>query len=197
MPAGLNRSAALGTFRTLAFSAVTSLTLAVMPGTSLPEGFATATTTVYVTTFWTTCAALRICVTVPVNVSPGNASTVKVARSSSLMRPMSASSTLVSTCICVRSWAIVKSTGACRLAATVWPTSTWRETTTPSTGARIVVWSRSTCACLSAASFCLTWARADSRDASTTRSWAIDDWMADESACSRARVESSWATAAS
>ena len=91
------------------------------------------------TTFWTTWAALRIWVTTPLNDWPGKASTVNVAWSSSLMRPMSASSTLTSTCILVRSWAIVKSTGACRLAATVWPTSTARETTTPSTGARIVV----------------------------------------------------------
>ena len=143
-PAGRNLSAAFGSFSTLDFSATTSFTFAVMPGRSLPDGLSTATTTVYVTTFWTTCAAFRICVTRPTNVSLGNASTVKVAWSFSLTRPMSASSTLVSTCIFVRSWAIVKSTGAWRLAATVWPTSTWRETTTPSTGALIVVWSRST-----------------------------------------------------
>jgi hypothetical protein len=52
---------------------------------------------------------------------------------------MSASSTLTSTCIFVRSSAIVNSVGACRLAATVCPTSTARETTTPLTGARMVV----------------------------------------------------------
>ena len=45
-PAGRNRSAAFGTFSTLGFSAVTSLTFAVMPGRSLPSGFGTATTTV-------------------------------------------------------------------------------------------------------------------------------------------------------
>jgi hypothetical protein len=55
---------------------------------------------------------------------------------------------------------MVKSTGACRLAATVWPASTLRRITVPSTGARMMVRSRSTCACLSSDSRCLTAARA-------------------------------------
>ena len=47
---------------------------------------------------------------------------------------MSASSMRVSTCICVRSFAITNSLGACRLAATVCPRSIEREMTTPSIG---------------------------------------------------------------
>src|SRR5438445_7165988 len=110
---------------------------------------------------------------------------------------MSASSTLVSTCIFVRSWAMVKSVGADRLAATVCPISTAREMTTPSTGARIVVWSRSTFAWWSAAAFCFTWALAESSIASATLRLAIADWMAEASASSCARAESSCATAES
>src|SRR5512136_444133 len=75
----------------------------------------------------------------PRKVCPGYESTVKVASCSRPTLPMSASSTLVSTCILVRSWAIRNSVGACSEAATVCPTSTLRETTTPSTGARINV----------------------------------------------------------
>ena len=52
---------------------------------------------------------------------------------------MSDSLTLAFTCILVRSCAISKSVGVWKLAATVWPTSTVRETTTPSTGERISV----------------------------------------------------------
>ena len=52
---------------------------------------------------------------------------------------MSDSSIATSTCICDRSCAIVNSVGVLRLAATVWPGSTWREITTPSTGAVIAV----------------------------------------------------------
>ena len=39
---------------------------------------------------------------------------------------------------------MTKSVGACRLAATVWPTSTSRDTTIPSMGAWIFVWARFT-----------------------------------------------------
>jgi hypothetical protein len=46
--------------------------------------------------------------------------------------------TLAWICTLVRSCAIRKSVGADRLAATVCPTSTLRETTTPSTGDTIV-----------------------------------------------------------
>ena len=51
---------------------------------------------------------------------------------------MSASSMLALTCIFVRSAAMMKSVGACMLAATVWPTSTLRCTMMPSMGASIV-----------------------------------------------------------
>src|SRR5215467_1181344 len=86
-------------------------------------------------TFWTFWAALRTWVMAPVKVRVGKASTVKVVCWPTWTRPTSASSTLVSTCILLRSCAMTKSTGAWRLAATVWPTSTLRATTTPSTGA--------------------------------------------------------------
>ena len=49
----------------------------------------------------------------------------------------------------------MNSVGALRLAATVCPASTWREMTTPSTGATIAVRARSTRADASAASRCL------------------------------------------
>ena len=52
---------------------------------------------------------------------------------------MSASLTLVSTCILVRSSAIRNSVGAASDAATVWPTSTLREMTVPVVGEMIVV----------------------------------------------------------
>ena len=55
---------------------------------------------------------------------------------------------------------MVKMVGAERLAATVWPTSTSRETTTPSIGERIEVWLKLTSASRSEASACWTWARA-------------------------------------
>ena len=92
---------------------------------------------------------------------------------------------------------MVKSTGACREAATVCPTSTWRETTTPLTGARIVVCSRSAWAWTSRAFFWSTWARAESSCASSTRSWATTDWIAALSDCSLAFAASSRATAES
>ena len=50
---------------------------------------------------------------------------------------MSVSSIATATCIFDRSSAIVNSVGVLRLAATVWPASTWREITTPLTGAVI------------------------------------------------------------
>ena len=58
---------------------------------------------------------------------------------------MSASSTASTICIFARSSAMVNSSGACRLAATVWPGSMLRVSTTPSTGERITVRSRLTC----------------------------------------------------
>ena len=63
---------------------------------------------------------------------------------------------------------MVNSTGACRLAATVCPASTLRRITVPSTGARMMVRSRSTWACLSSESRCFTAARALATCASLT-----------------------------
>ena len=68
-----------------------------------------------------------------------------------LHMPMSDSETSAETCIFVRSWAIVKIVGAWKDAATVWPTSYWRSTTTPSMGATILLLLRSVCACSSVA----------------------------------------------
>ncbi len=45
---------------------------------------------------------------------------------------------LALTCICARSLAMTKSVGADMLAATVCPTSTLREMTMPSIGARMI-----------------------------------------------------------
>src|SRR5215213_1709469 len=67
---------------------------------------------------------------------------------------------LAMTCICVRSLAMVKSVGDERLAATVCPTFTSRETTTPSIGERIVVWLKLISANCSAASACCNCAAA-------------------------------------
>ena len=68
---------------------------------------------------------------------------------------------------------MVKSVGAWRLAATVWPTSTVREMTVPSTGARMDVYSRSTCDCCSAACFWRTAALGPLTWASVTLSWGL------------------------
>ena len=57
---------------------------------------------------------------------------MKLVRMPGLSLPTSASETLVSTCIFLRSCAMVNSVGACSDAATVWPTSTLREITVPS-----------------------------------------------------------------
>ena len=72
--------------------------------------------------------------TVPSNVVSGHASNRQIAFCPSAMRPMFVSLTLASICIRVRSRAMEKSVGVCRLAATVCPTSTFRAMTTPSTG---------------------------------------------------------------
>ncbi len=91
------------------------------------------------TTFCTVCGESRIWETFPRNGRSGKASTEKFASWPSFTRPMSASSMFVRTCIFVRSWAIVKRTGAWNDAATVWPMSYCRSTTTPSIGERILV----------------------------------------------------------
>ena len=72
-------------------------------------------------------------------MSVGYASTVKVTRISGTSWPMSDSATLVCTSIARRSSAIVNSVGADSEAATVWPSDTSREITTPSIGDTIVV----------------------------------------------------------
>ena len=90
-----------------------------MPGNSFRSGFDTPITASYVITFATLIGASRIWVTVPVNTCPGYASTVNVAGWLTRTRPTSASDTLVSTCIFVRSCAMRNSVGAARLAATV------------------------------------------------------------------------------
>ena len=77
-----------------------------------------------------------------------------------------------STCMSRRSLAIVNSVGVLRLAATVCPASTWREMTTPSTGATIDVRARSTRADASAASRCLMTAAALATCDSPTATWA-------------------------
>lgn len=97
-----------------------------MPGLSFRSPFGASTIVSYVVTFCTTIGCSRTWVTVPLKVSPGYASTVKVTRWPGAMRPTSASSRLAFTCILVRSAAMTKSVGACMLAATVWPTSTLR-----------------------------------------------------------------------
>jgi len=68
---------------------------------------------------------------------------------------------LVSICICVRSWAMLNRVGVWKLAATVWPTSTFREMTMPSTGERIRVYCRLVLAICRAARACSTWAPPD------------------------------------
>ena len=64
--------------------------------------------------------------------------TVNEALSPSFTSPMSFSPTLASTSMTVRSEAMRKS-GVCEPASTVWPNSTLRETTVPSTGETISV----------------------------------------------------------
>ena len=73
---------------------------------------------------------------------------------------MSASSTLASTCMRRRFSPISNRTGVAKLAATVWPTSTWRLITVPDTGDRMLVRSRSSSACARAALRCSRFASA-------------------------------------
>ncbi len=108
----------------------------------------------------------------PSKVCPGKASTVKLAFCPVRRRPTSLSSMLASTCMSCRFWAITNSSGACKLAATVWPFSMARLMTMPFTGEVMRVRSRSTRAWASAASRCATLARAELTCASVTPSWA-------------------------
>src|SRR5262249_17992483 len=94
----------------------------------------TATSTSYVTTFCTVTGELRTWETRPPNGAPGYASTVNSTSCPTATPPMSDSLTLALTSIFVRSVATRKSVGGWKLAATVWPTETLRDTTTPSTG---------------------------------------------------------------
>ncbi len=118
---------------------MTIRTAAVMPGFSSSSGFGTPTTASYVMTFCTLCGACRTCVTVPVKFCSGYASTVNSTLLPTATLPMSDSLTFVSTCICVRSVAIRNSVGVWKLAATVWPCVTLRDTTVPSTGEMMFV----------------------------------------------------------
>ena len=79
----------------------------------------------------------RICRTVPWKMRPEKASTRNTAAIPARIAPTSASATVVSICICARFWAMEKICGADRLAATVCPTSTSRDMTTPATGERM------------------------------------------------------------
>jgi hypothetical protein len=99
---------------------------------------AVSATRAQVTTFCTVVGFMRICTTRPVNEVFGNASTLNVTVWPTLIEPTSDSSVLTSTCILLRSWAMLNSTGACRDAATVCPTSTLREMTMPLMGETIV-----------------------------------------------------------
>ena len=90
------------------------------------------------TTFWVTTGSRRTWLTVPLKGSSGKESTVNWPFSPARTWPMSASSMAASTFIFVRSWAMTNSVGVLKEAATVWPTSTARLTTTPLTGALIV-----------------------------------------------------------
>ena len=110
-----------------------------MPGLSLRSLFGTSMIVPYVVTFCTTTGCKRICATVPTNSSVGYASTWNVTLCPGRIRPTSASSMLAFTCILVRSAAMMKSVGDCRLAATVCPTSTLRCMTIPSMGAWMIV----------------------------------------------------------
>ena len=90
------------------------------------------------TTLLTVIGELRTCATVPWKVRVGYASTVKSTLWPSTTPPMSASATFESICILVRSFAIWKIVGVLKLDATVWPSSTARKITTPSTGETIL-----------------------------------------------------------
>ena len=109
----------------------------------------------------TLVAALRTWRIAPSNVWPGKASTVKLAFWPTRNRPTSLSSMLASTCMSCRFCAMMNNSGACRLAATVWPFSMARLITMPFTGEVMRVRSRSIRACASAASRCATLACAD------------------------------------
>ena len=90
---------------------------------------------------------------------------------------------------------MVKSSGACRLAATVWPTSTARWMTVPSTGARMKVCARFTWAVSSTACFCPTWASVWTWVASATATAAVRLSMVACCANSCACAVRCWATA--
>src|SRR4029434_3595791 len=85
----------------------------------------------------------RICAIFPRNGWSGYASTVKRTGCPTLHIPRRDCETSAETCIFVRSCAIVKIVGAWNDAATGWPTSYWRSTTTPSIGAMILLVRRS------------------------------------------------------
>ena len=110
------------------------VTLAVRPGFSFRSLLGALMTTSYVTTLLSVVACWRTCVTAPSKTSLGKASTVNETRCPSFTSPMSASSTSAMTRMSVRSWAILNSVGVLKLEATVWPSSTSLDRTTPSMG---------------------------------------------------------------
>ena len=97
---------------------------------------------------------------------------MKVAAWPSRTVPTSASSTATWSVIAVRSRARVKRTGVCSGAATVWPASTWRDSTMPSIGERISVRWTSVRACVTDACDTVVWARAEATSASARRALA-------------------------
>ena len=127
------------------------------------------------TTFETTVAALRTWLHLALEAAVGEGVDREARRFWPICtRPTSASSMDVSTCMSVRLRAMMNSSGACRLAATVCPGSTLRLTTTPSTGERISVRPRSTRA----------WATCASRWRTTASLFAA--WASATCSCARA-----------
>jgi len=104
-------------------------------------------------------------------VRPGKASTVNVARWPSRTVPTSASSIETSSFICERSSAMTNSVGVLNDAATVWPGSTCRASTTPETGDWMMerarwVWLWARLAWLATTLACATFSAAAARAAS-------------------------------
>ena len=130
----VKRSAFEGTASTPFFSSVKMVTLAVRPGFSFRSALGADITTWYVTTLLSVVACWRTCVTCPSKWSSGKASTVKLTRCPSFTPPMSASSMSAMTRMSVKSLAMVNSSGVLNEAATVWPSSTLFDSTTPSMG---------------------------------------------------------------
>ncbi len=130
-----------GTVSTSSRRATSTLTSAFIPGRSSPSSLSSRMSTGNIVTFWSTTDCGSILWTVPRNERPGNASTVTVVCCPREICPMSVSSTLVRTCITVRS-AILNSVvppDTFDIAdAMICPTSAWRSISVPVMGARMV-----------------------------------------------------------